>query len=340
MIPDCSNCLWLFYYLLLFFLPCYLIGKSSKVLIEILKKLKLRQEIREEAPAEHRAKQKTPTAGGIVFLLSLALILGFFFLEKLLFNLPRSGIKVFILVLFSFLAGLVGFWDDYLKKVKQKNEGLKPKEKIILQLLISFGLALFLQKNSSNFFGLELEFSYYFGFLLIACVLMGSMNAVNFTDGLDGLASSQMCLVFLGSFLLDLINGFQGKDFQTETLILAGSALGFYLINKNPARLFMGDTGSFFFGGSVATLFLLKNQEWYLLLFLFVPILEILSVILQVVSCKLSKKFLQKDKRIFLMTPLHHHFELLGWSEKTVVQRFFLLELFILFLFFVTKILL
>jgi len=327
---------FLSYFLFLFFLPCFLISKNSRFLTKVLEKIGLLQEIREEAPEKHKAKRNTPTAGGLIFLIILTLI----WIPESYLKFQSTGdlesfSEVLLISLLSLFTGLIGFLDDYLKKTKKQNQGLKPREKIALQFLISLGLALVLQKSSTNFFGTQIELNYFFSLILVTCVLVSSMNAVNLTDGIDGLASSQMALIFFFAFWYFLyLAGFHSiPGICSACLILSGSCFGFYLINKNPAKVFMGDTGSFFLGGIVAILFLFHDKEWYLLIFLFIPVLETVSVILQVLSCKLSRKFLRKDLRIFKMTPLHHHFELLGWNEKKIVQNFFLLQFLVLVIF-------
>ena len=160
------------------------------------------------------------------------------------------------------------------------------------------------------------------GFLLalfVFFVLAGSMNAANLTDGLDGLASAVLGWSYIGLACLNLIKNPNLPDLSIWAFGLAGLCFGFLQINGHPAKAFMGDTGSFFLGGGLGCLALLSGLEWYLLILMLIPILEVLSVILQVASCKLSKKFLKKDWRPFKMTPLHHHLELSGLHEKQIV---------------------
>lgn len=300
------------------FTICYLsISLSGGLIIKILEKIGFRQFIRSEGPASHQSKQFTPTAGGIAFVLPIFLILLFLFLFKI------GNLSINLLIVFVLLAsGSIGFLDDYLKKVKKQNEGLKPKQKLIAQILLAFILALCLNRPENNFFGFELNLvinKYLFWFLFITfvfLVLAGSMNAANLTDGLDGLAASVLGWSYIGLGCLTLI---KNPALSIWSFGLAGLCFGFLQINGHPAKVFMGDTGSFLLGGGLGCLALIAKLEWYLLILMLIPIWEVISVIMQIFSCKLSKRFFGKDWRPFKMTPFHHHLELSGLKEKQIV---------------------
>lgn len=322
------------YLFLGFLVPALLIGLSGNLLVKILTGIGFLQHIREEAPERHKDKKNTPTGGGIVFLLGLVLcviaVFSFINFSNFSNSLVKSNksdlISCILFVCVSVFAGLTGFLDDYLKKVKGKNEGLKPKEKLLLQTILSFGFALCLGRTSTNFFGFELKLGIIIFLVFIFFVLAGSMNAVNLTDGLDGLCSSVLGLSFLGLGLLNNLTlsmpfhrSISAESFNLICFIMAGTCFGFFMINKKPAKAFMGDTGSFLLGGALSGLALLNGLEWFLLIVAFVPVIETLSVSAQILSCKLSKKFFGRDIRPFKMTPFHHHLELSGFSENKIV---------------------
>ena len=182
-------------------------------------------------------------------------------------------------------------------------------------------MSLVLSREQTVLGNLVIPLSWFLLLLFIFCVLSGSMNAANFTDGLDGLAASVLAWSYAGLTILILNqNHWSLNNSGLWASLLTGLCLGFWTINKFPAQVFMGDTGSLFLGAGLAVLSLVNRLEWYLLILMLVPVIEILSVILQVLSCKLSKKFLGKDLRIFKMTPFHHHLELSGIPEPKVVQ--------------------
>ncbi len=298
----------------------------ERPLLELLTYFGFRQSIREDAPSRHSAKANTPTAGGLIFLLAL--------IPPLLWCLAgRGNFLVFLFVGFVFVSCLaIGFLDDYLKKVRRVNEGLQPRQKLALQILLSLvsALTLFLldpQRQSLAIFGLSFA-----GIALLVlfcgwvfCVLAGSMNASNLTDGLDGLASGVLLCSCLGLGFLLLLQGvlLPASPFREDLALfcfsIAGVLLGFLRLNAHPARVFMGDTGSLALGGGIGAIALLANLEWFLLVLMLVPIWETVSVILQVLSSQLSRRYLGVDWRPFLMTPFHHHLELSGWSETKIV---------------------
>jgi phospho-N-acetylmuramoyl-pentapeptide-transferase len=306
-------------YLTVFLISLLAIGLSGKPLIQLLKKIGFVQFIRQEGPASHQSKQSTPTAGGIAFLLALLIVPLCLYVYSQFSKTSINWAKCYIPFVVLLASAAIGFWDDYSKKVKKQNEGLKPREKLLAQVLVTLFLFFSLGRHSSNFFGFEFELAPLLFLVFIFVVLAGSMNAANLTDGLDGLASSVLGWSYLGiGTYLMLLNG-TAIESITWAFALAGICFGFLFINGHPAKAFMGDTGSFFLGGGLASLALVNKLEWYLLIFMLLPIWETLSVIIQVACCKLSKKFLGRDLRPFRMTPFHHHLELSGWSEKKIV---------------------
>ena len=282
----------------------------GKVIIPILKSSHIGQNIRQEGPKSHYGKAGTPTMGGIIFLIS-ALVLTLIFV-------PFS-MKTFILLLSTFGFGAIGFIDDFRKLVLKRSLGLTPKQKIILQVLISFIIAVlcFIFQNETitklwiPFTDTRLIVSI-FGIPIMMFIMIGTSNAVNLTDGLDGLSSQVSIPVFLT--LIILSQNIEDKLFAS---IMLGGVLGFLFYNSNPASVFMGDTGSMAIGGAVVGLAINMGMPIFLVILGGVYVAESLSVIIQVASYKLRNK-----KRIFLMTPIHHHFELKGYKEPKIVTGF------------------
>ena len=332
-----------FIFIICFLLAGFFVIFSEKFIIKILQKIGFKQNIRQEGPESHVLKQGTLTGAGIIFIIA-PIIFGLSGFLYSIFNINFKPDWKFILwvSLAGILSGLIGFADDYLKKVKNQNEGLKPREKLLAQIIVSgilcFGLNIN-SKFSSLFFFTEIPMGIIIGCIFIMLVIIATMNAVNLTDGLDGLASSVCLWSFLGlipvakyiSELLFLPSSI--FNIYIFSFIYAGICLGFWFLNKKPAKFFMGDTGSFFLGGSIAFACLYYKLEWFLFLILLIPVIEAFSVILQVLSCKLSKKFLKKDLRLFKMTPFHHHLELSNWEENQVVFFLSLIQALIVILF-------
>ncbi|TWT11268.1 phospho-N-acetylmuramoyl-pentapeptide-transferase [Streptococcus sp. sy004] len=263
---------------------------------------------------QHVAKAGTPTMGGVVFLTTTVLVSLFF---TLLFNQGTNLAKPLAILLVVVIYGTVGFLDDFLKIFKKINEGLTPKQKMLAQILA--GLLFYFVyvrpsgAESLNFFGWELNLGvFYLAFVLFWIV--GFSNAVNLTDGLDGLASISVVISLAAYGVISVVQ----KQYDVLLLILStiGGLLGFFLYNKKPAKIFMGDVGSLALGALLATISIALNQEWTLLLIGFVYVCETSSVMLQVAYFKYTKKKYGQGRRIFRMTPLHHHFELGGFSGK------------------------
>jgi len=291
------------------FLIAVLIGP---LFIPFLRRLKFGQAIREEGPKSHQKKAGTPTMGGLIILLALIFTV-------LKFANLTSEILFLLLVTIGY--GLIGFLDDFLKIKRKQNLGLTAKQKFAGQILLAIcAYILLLQTGHDTSLHLpgtpwNLELSYfYFPFLLF--LLVGTTNAVNLTDGLDGLLAGTGAIAF-GAYA---IIAWFGQEYDTAIFSAAavGAVLGFLVFNAHPARVFMGDTGSLALGGALAGIAIMTKTELLLAIIGGVFVVETLSVILQVVSFK------TRGKRIFRMSPLHHHFELTGWSEWRVVVTFWL----------------
>ena len=282
---------------------------AGKVLIPLLHELKFGQTVREEGPKSHVKKNGTPTMGGIIFI--LAIVVG----SLLYVDIDlKSQYPMIALVLFS----LVGFADDFLKIKRGKNLGLTAKQKMILLFIVSFTLSLIGQK----IFGTEMYMPFvrktidlgmiYIPFMIF--VYIGASNAVNLTDGLDGLASSVTVFVLL--FLGIIANSFGFSNQVMFAVVSIGALIGFLFFNINPAKVFMGDTGSLGLGGMVVAMTVQMSMPLILMLVGIIYIVETMSVILQVISFKTT------GKRIFKMSPIHHHYEMCGLSENKIVMLF------------------
>jgi len=279
----------------------------GKPYIEFLKKAFAGQYIYEMAPENHAKKAGTPTMGGLIIVdcAIVAIILAFVMMQKISID---SLIAIFVFVLYA----IIGFVDDYKKNKKKENKGLTPRGKMSLQILAAAAPALYMvHTGETQIAGINLGFWYVFAATFI---VVGSSNAVNLTDGLDGLASGLSVFSFLGCAI---IFGLQGNiELAVISAAVASACAGFLYYNNNPAQVFMGDTGSLALGGLLGALAVLGKFELLLLPLAIIFIIETLSVIIQVTSFKLT------GKRVFKMAPIHHHFELLGWSEVKVVKTF------------------
>ncbi|MBR5742101.1 MAG: phospho-N-acetylmuramoyl-pentapeptide-transferase [Firmicutes bacterium] len=287
------------------------------LLIPWLKKLKFGQNIREDGPQAHLAKQGTPTMGGIAMLLAgTACFLGWLIATK------EWNVSALIIALGFIGFGVVGFLDDFLKIKKKQNEGLTVRQKFALEILLGVAIAALRVLGTSYgstfwipFWHTRADFGW-FAYPFIVFIVVAMTNAVNLTDGLDGLASSVTAVV--AAFVAAIAGGFVGS--QTGgifSLIVLGITLGFLLYNHHPAKVFMGDTGSLALGGALAAIGLVSGTELLLPLAGLIYVAEALSVMLQVGYFKMTH-----GKRLFRMAPLHHHFELGGWKETKVVWVF------------------
>jgi phospho-N-acetylmuramoyl-pentapeptide-transferase len=327
----------------------------GKKLINALKKWNIGQQIREEGPQAHIAKRDTPTMGGL-------LVIGAVIISTLLWA-RLSGLYIWITLVATLGFGAVGFADDYIKLVKRRSLGLTGRQKLLFQLIIAIGvwLALYLGNYYAARYGLNPKYSWnvsipflkstakpdgvsvigpyvYLG--LIVGFLLLVTNAVNLTDGLDGLAIS-ITFIAMGALTaftylssdarwadrLDLTHLPEAAELSVFCGAMVGASLGFLWYNAPPAEVFMGDVGSLAIGGAVGTVAVLTKMEFMLVIVGGVFVMEALSVILQVGVFKMTKRTSGVGRRIFKMTPLHHHFEMVGWKESKIVFRFVILAI-------------
>lgn len=289
------------------FIVCALIGP---VLIPYLHKLKFGQSIRECGPASHMKKSGTPTMGGLMILAALVLALCWG-------NFTPHVLMALVLTLGH---ALIGFLDDYIKVVMKRNLGLTAKQKFLLQFILAGAYVYFAETHLQNTTLwvplLNVTFDFGWAYYALAFILLvGTTNAVNLTDGLDGLVSFVSVPVTLAFAFIAYMQGM--LDVSGFALGLTGACLGFLLFNRHPAQVFMGDTGSLALGGGVAALALLTHTELLLVIIGGIYVAEATSVIIQVAYFRLTG-----GKRFFRMAPLHHHFELGGWKEVKVVEVF------------------
>jgi phospho-N-acetylmuramoyl-pentapeptide-transferase len=280
--------------------------------LDFLRKNFYKQYIREDGPASHSVKKGTPTAGGIIIVIPSIIAA----VTTMIMN-RNFGIKPAIILSCFLLFMLLGFADDYSKITKKQNKGITGWQKLFFQASIASIPAIYTMlniKSSISLFGL-VEFNPGWLYVPIAMlIIIGSSNAVNLTDGLDGLAAGTSFFVLIAFAVIFYIKG--SYPIAIVSLSVAGSCLGFLWYNKNPAQMFMGDTGSIALGGFLGTLAVIGKLELWLALAGLVFVIETLSVIIQVISFKTT------GNRVFKMSPIHHHFELCGWSEKKVVITF------------------
>ena len=289
-------------------------------LIKYLHYLKFGQAIREEGPQSHMHKKGTPTMGGISFIVAtvLALIIAMF--------IDSSNIKYYFLFIYTTISfSIIGYIDDMLIVVKKKNDGLAPRKKLMLQILFSiifYVLVKFIYEDINYIYIPGLEYQLNISYLYMVFVVFwqtGFSNAVNLTDGLDGFAT-RVTIITTSTFAL---LAYKENNFPIFVfcLVLVGALIGFLLFNKNPAKIFMGDTGSLALGGILAAISIILHKEIAFIFIGLVYILETLSVIIQVAYFK------KTGKRIFKMSPLHHHFELSGYGEVKTVHLFAIIAL-------------
>ncbi|KMO85926.1 phospho-N-acetylmuramoyl-pentapeptide-transferase [Megasphaera cerevisiae DSM 20462] len=281
------------------------------VIIRELKKFHARQSERAEGPESHKYKAGTPTMGGILILAALVV-------SCLVFN-PmdlRKGLALFL----TLGHGVIGFLDDGIKAVKRRNLGLTAKQKLLGQFIMAavfcFILKEFLQFPTTLWipftsWNIDLGFFYY---VFVFIMIVGTSNAVNLTDGLDGLAAGSCAITSVAYVVISVALGY--SNFAIFSAALTGACLGFLFYNQHPAKMFMGDTGSLALGGALAAMAILTKTELLLIIAGGLYVIEALSVIIQVVSFK------TRGVRVFKMSPIHHHFELSGWSEVKVVTVF------------------
>ena len=292
------------------------------ILLPLLRKLKVGQRISSYVGYSHRRKEGTPTMGGLIFIIPTVLItIGLLITDKI----PYSDNIAIVLVVFLGFA-IIGFLDDFLSLKKHNNEGLTTYQKLLGQVIISTIFFYIYMKNGGQTsfvvgtLGIDIELTWLYG-LFILFILIGASNAVNLTDGLDGLAGSLSAVAFIAFALISFVVGFE--DIGIFCLVLVGSLIGFLVFNTHPAKVFMGDTGTLALGGVMGAVAILTHRELTLLVVAGVFVIETLSVILQVFWLRFF------HKKLFLMTPLHHHFEKLGWQETDIVKLFVVFGLFL-----------
>ncbi|WP_300836707.1 phospho-N-acetylmuramoyl-pentapeptide-transferase [uncultured Dubosiella sp.] len=283
-------------------------------LIRYLHKIKFGQTERDEGLESHKKKNGTPTMGGLAFILVPSIVYVLF----ALFSPFRLDMNTGIILLAYIGYGLIGFIDDYIIVVKKNNEGLKPGVKFAMQSVLAIVFFLLYRSVSSTGVWIpildktiDLGFLY---FILVFFMFTAETNAVNLTDGVDGLCAGLMAIALVPFVLFAMLEGVPNVAFLLLLVVFA--LLGYLVYNLHPARIFMGDTGSLALGGLIAAAAMVLKQELLLIVIGFVFVAEVLSVIIQVTHFKRTKK------RIFLMAPLHHHFEKSGWDENKVVRNF------------------
>ena len=286
------------------------------IVIPFLRRLKVGQTERKEL-ASHLKKNGTPTMGGLMILASI-IITSLFYVK----DYPKIVPILFMMVGF----GIIGFLDDYLKVVLRRSDGLLPWQKMLLQIVVTTVFAVYMWKYSGISLSMLIPFSGgkyldigFWAIPLMYLAVIGTVNGVNFTDGVDGLVSSVTIMVATFFSVVAIGNN---AGIEPISCAVAGALLGFLLFNVHPASVFMGDTGSLALGGFVAATAYVMQMPLFILLVGLIYLVEVISVMLQVSYFKYTKKKTGEGKRIFRMTPIHHHFELGGWSETKVVAVF------------------
>ena len=309
------------------FLTFILTAILSFVIIPILRKLKVGQMERDDGPQSHLKKQGTPTMGGIIIIVSMIIVCAGLYIYYTKIRLePEVAKNIIPLLLTSVGFGIIGFIDDFKKLVLKNTKGISPAAKMIGLLIVSVGYSLYLTKVLRIGTDLYIPFIktsmtlpiwIYIPFAIF--VMLGTTNAINLTDGIDGLSSSVTTIILTCLTVIAII--FDIKEVTLFGSALAGACLGFLLFNLYPSKVMMGDTGSLMLGGAVAAIALYLKMPLLLIIIAIIPILETLSVMIQVAHFK------RTGNRVFKMAPLHHHFELSGWRENKVVSVFSIITL-------------
>lgn len=296
-----------------------------KIMIPVLHKLKFGQYIREEGPEAHKKKAGTPTMGGIMILLAFAIV------SVVMYFLTKDEEIIPILIAAGGF-GIVGLLDDFIKIVLKRSEGLTPIQKMAGQFLVTAGLAIYLTiKMKMNtvicipFTDATIDLGWFYYVLLFVTVI-GTVNGSNFTDGLDGLASSVTSVIAVFFIAAGII--YRAAGVSVASAAMLGALLGFLVFNCHPAKVFMGDTGSLMLGGYTAAAALVIRQPLIIILIAFIYLIEVISVIIQVLVFKATKG----QRRFFRMAPIHHHFELGGWEETKVVTMFTIVTMLLMML--------
>ena len=296
------------------------------ITIPILKKLKIGQIERDDGPASHLKKQGTPTMGGIIMIVAIIIATVGACIFFSVTNNQELIKRLIPLLIITIAFGMIGFIDDFKKLVLKNTDGLKPKYKMLGLLIIAVIYVLFLVYGFNlgtdtyiPIFKIYINIPVFLYIPLAVLVILSTTNAINLTDGVDGLASSVSCLIITCITVIGISN--QMYEVSIFGSIVIGATLGFLIFNLHPAKVFMGDTGSLMLGGVISSIALYLKMPLLLVLIAIIPVLEALSDIIQVMYYK------KTGKRVFKMAPLHHHFELSGWKENKIVVVFSLITL-------------
>ena len=299
---------------------------TSLIIIPILRKLKVGQIERTDGPQSHLKKQGTPTMGGIIMALTITILTLISSIGIFGETVKQVGIKLLPIAFVTVGFGLVGFVDDFIKLVLKNTKGLKPMYKMIGLLIVAVAYTVYLVKVLNlgtetyipfvkQYIGLPVWV--YIPFAIF--VLLGTTNAINLTDGIDGLSTSVTTIIITALTIIGIVFGV--PEVSLMGAILIGACLGFLLFNLHPAKVFMGDTGSLLLGGAIAGIALYLKMPFILVILALIPIIETVSVMVQVLYFK------KTGNRIFKMAPIHHHFELSGWNENKIVSIFSVITL-------------
>ena len=296
------------------------------IIIPILRKLKVGQIERDDGPKSHLKKQGTPTMGGIIIIIAMLLVAIGICIYFTINGQITIAHKILPVLLLTLGFGMIGFIDDFKKLVLKNTKGLKPSYKMLGLLIISVAYVIYLiyvlKIGTQTYIPIwkqyiDLPIYLYIPFAIL--VILGTTNAVNLTDGIDGLASSVSAIILTCLTVIGIMFG--QPEISVFGSIVIGAVLGFLMFNLHPAKVFMGDTGSLLLGGFISAIALYLKMPLLLLLIAIIPVIETISVIIQVVYFK------KTGKRVFKMTPIHHHFELSGWTENKVVVIFSVITL-------------
>ncbi len=293
----------------------------NPIVIPLLRRLKFGQTIREEGPKSHQKKSGTPTMGGVIFLFSITVV-------SLILIIGFKCYDILPVLLLTLGFGLIGFIDDMIIVIAKRNEGLTEIQKFAAQILVTAVFCFYLVKKVGTSitipfaYGVEWKMPIWLFIIFVFIVVVGTVNGANFTDGLDGLATS-VTIVIAAFFMVAARRiGLVGKGYMAFSGTVVGSLLGFLTVNSYPASIFMGDTGSLALGGFVAGMACVMRMPLIIILVAFIYLIEVISVMLQVTYFKFTKKKYGEGRRIFRMAPLHHHYQEGGQSETQVVNRF------------------
>lgn len=299
------------------FLSFILVVATAPSIIPFLLRLKVGQTVRDDGPESHLKKNGTPTMGGIMIL--------FGFLGGSLIFAPRYS-NIIPIVLLTVGFGVIGFIDDYIKVVLKRSMGLRAWQKMALQIIVTAVFAFYMTKVSGIDLLMRIPFMHgrtldfgWFSIVILFLAVLGTVNGSNFTDGLDGLASSVTAVICIFYAVIAMVSN---RGIVPAILAMLGALLGFLVFNCHPAKVFMGDTGSLALGGFVISTAYMMNMPIFVVIIAIIYVIEVLSVMIQVGYFKISG-----GKRVFKMAPIHHHFELCGWSETKVVTVFSIVTL-------------